>query len=191
MFYSAIHMAMKPKKTEIPGALCRYISHKRLLHFYYTFDEVYTMQEQEAGNISSERRELPRLSVYSFLHATAILSDPDSIEGSSDSKQKLYCTGLLADISHDGAQLILPAGCENYLKEQQEVKLHVSTTFIEKMEIDVDGLVIYVQPAKNHNGMVVGVQFTALDKNRKAELQIEKICKYGDKLKTADPARTQ
>ena len=149
------------------------------------------MQEQEAGSTPNERRELPRLSVYSFLHATAVLSDPDSIEGSSDSKQKLYCTGLLADISHDGAQLILPVGCENYLKEQQEVKLRVSTTFIGEMKIDVDGLVIYVQPAKNHNGMVVGVQFTGLDKNQKAELQIEKIREYGEKLKTADSARTQ
>ena len=149
------------------------------------------MQEQEAGSTPNERRELPRLSVYSFLHATAVLSDPDSIEESNDSKQKLYCTGLLADISHDGAQLALPVGCEDYLKEQQEVKLHVSTTFIEEMEIDVDGRIIYIQPAEKHNGMVVGVQFTGLDKNRKAALQIEKICKYGDKLKTADPARTQ
>ena len=149
------------------------------------------MKEQETGSISSERRKLSRLSVYSFLHATAVLSDPDSIEESSNSKQKLYCTGLLADISHDGAQLILPVGCENYLKEQQEVKLRVSTTFIGEMKIDVDGLVIYVQPAKNHNGMVVGVQFTGLDKNQKAELQIEKIREYGKKLKTAGSARTQ
>ncbi len=149
------------------------------------------MQEQETGSISSERRKLSRLSVFSFLHATAVLSDPDSIEESSDSKQKLYCTGLLADISHDGAQLILPVGCENYLKEQQEVKLRISTTFVEEMKIDVDGLVIYVQPAKNHNGMVVGVQFTGLDKNRKAKLQIKKIREYGEKLKTVDPARTQ
>ena len=149
------------------------------------------MQEQEAGSTSSERRTFPRLCVYSFLHATAVLSDPDSTEESSDSKQKLYCTGLLADISHDGAQLILPAGCENYLKEQQKVKLHVRTTFIEELEIDVDGLVIYVQPAEKHNGMVVGVQFTGLDKNRRAALQIKKICEYGEKLKAADPARTQ
>jgi hypothetical protein len=158
---------------------------------YDSFEKVHAMKEQEAGSTPNERRELPRLSVYSFLHATAVLSDPDSIEGSSDSKQKLYCTGLLADISHDGAQLALPVGCENYLKEQQEVKLHVSTTFVEEMKIDVDGLVIYVQPAKNHNGMVVGVQFTGLDKNRRAALQIKKIHEYGEKLKTADSAQTQ
>ena len=149
------------------------------------------MKEQEAGSISSERRKLSRLSVYSFLHATAVLSDPDSTEESSDSEQKLYCTGLLVDISHDGAQLTLPVGCENHLKEQQEVKLHVRTTFIEEIKIDVDGRVIYVQPAENHNGMVVGVQFTGLDKNREAELQIEKICEYGKKLKAVNPEQAQ
>ena len=38
------------------------------------------MKEQQAGNSTNERRKLPRLTVYSFLHATAALSDPNSAE---------------------------------------------------------------------------------------------------------------
>jgi hypothetical protein len=142
------------------------------------------MQTPEQNHTSKERRKFDRLSVYSFMHATATLRDSAAAKQTDCCDDGQSWTGLLEDISSNGAQIILPAGCRNHLNEQQDVVMRIKTTFIEEVNIDVTAQIKYIVPAQSHNGMQVGVQFTALEKNPKAKDAILKIYEYGQKLKT-------
>jgi hypothetical protein len=141
------------------------------------------MQTPEHNHTSNERRKFNRLSVYSFMHATATLRDSAAAKQTDSCDDGQSWTGLLEDISSDGAQIILPAGCRNHLKEQQDVVMRIKTTFIEEVNINVTAQIKYIVPAQNHNGMQIGVQFTALGKNLQAKDAILRICEYGQKLK--------
>jgi c-di-GMP-binding flagellar brake protein YcgR len=141
------------------------------------------MQEQGQSYESTDRRKYKRLSVFSFMHATATLSDSVSTGQKGLGEHGQYWTGLLEDVSYNGAQIILPKGCEKHLKEQQDVAMRIKTTFIEDVKIDVTARLKYIVPAQTHNGMQVGVQFTGLDKNPQARDAILRICEYGQKLK--------
>ncbi len=141
------------------------------------------MQKPEQNHGSDERRKHNRLSVYSFMHATATLWDSVTAQQTDPDEHGQFWTGLLEDISSDGAQIILPKGCEKHLNEQQDIVMRIKTTFIEDVEIEVTTQIKYIVPAQNHNGMQVGVQFVGLDKNPLARDAILKICEYGQKLK--------
>jgi c-di-GMP-binding flagellar brake protein YcgR len=141
------------------------------------------MDKPEQNNSFSERRRFNRLSVYSFMHATATLRDSAAAQQKDTGDDEQSWAGLLEDISSNGAQIILPAGCQKHLNEQQDVVMRIKTTFIEEVNIDVTARIKYIVPAQNHNGMQVGVQFTALEKNPKAKDVILRIYKYGQKLK--------
>ncbi len=151
------------------------------------------MQEQGQSHESTDRRKYKRLSVFSFMHATATLSDSVSTEqkekGRSEHGQ--YWTGLLEDVSYDGAQIVLPKGCEKHLKEQQNVAIRIKITFIEDVKIDVTAQVKYIIPAQTHNGMQVGVKFTGLDKNSQAQDTILRICEYGQRLKAVSAQQAE
>jgi c-di-GMP-binding flagellar brake protein YcgR len=141
------------------------------------------MQTPEQNHNSNERRKFDRLSVYSFMHATAALRDSAAPQQTDTGEDGQSWTGLLEDISSNGAQVILPAGCQKHLNEQQDVVVRIKTTFLEDVNIEVTAQVKYIVPAQTHNGMQVGVQFTALEKNPKAKDAILKIYEYGQKLK--------
>ncbi len=141
------------------------------------------MQTQEQNYESADRRKHKRLSVFSFMHATVTLSTSVSTGQKGRSDKGLYWTGLLEDISYDGAQIILPNDCEKHLKEQQDVAIDIKTTFIEVMKVNVTAQVIHIAPAGNHKGVRVGIQFTGLDENPETQDAILKICEYGQKLK--------
>jgi hypothetical protein len=141
------------------------------------------MQEQDQNHESTDRRKHKRLSVFSFMHATATLSDSASTGQKGRGEHGQYWTGLLEDVSYDGAQIILPKGCERDLKERQNIAVRIKTTFIEDVKIDVTAQVKYIIPAKTHNGMQVGVEFTGLDENPQSQDAILRICEYGRRLK--------
>ena len=140
-----------------------------------------TYEQNYASN--EERRKFNRLSVYSFMHATATVWDSATVQQTDSGEEGQSWTGLLEDISSNGAQIILPAGCRNNLNEQQNVVMKIRTTFIEDVNIDVTVQIKYIVPAKTHNGMQVGVQFIGLDENPPAREAILKIYEYGQKLK--------
>jgi c-di-GMP-binding flagellar brake protein YcgR len=141
------------------------------------------MQTENQDNESKDRRKYTRLSVFSFMHAIATLSNSVSSEQKSRGGYGQYWTGLLEDISYDGAQVILPNDCRTHLKEHQDVAIDIRTTFVEDMRISVTAQVKYIVPAETHNGTRVGVQFTKLDINPQAQDAILRICEYGRKLK--------
>jgi len=141
------------------------------------------MQTSEQNHTSNERRQYNRLSVYSFMHATATLWDSAAAQQTETGEDGQSWTGLLEDISSDGAQIILPAGCRKHLNEQQDIAIRIKTTFVEDVNIDVTAQIKYIVPAQAHNGMQVGVQFVALEKNLQAKDAILKIYEYGQKLK--------
>jgi hypothetical protein len=147
------------------------------------------MQMPEQNYDSNERRKHSRLFVYSFMHATATLSDSVSTEQKDRGTEGLCWTGLLEDISYDGAQIVLPTDSREHLREHQDVTVSIKTTFLEKLDFDVTARVRYIVPAQTHNGVQVGVQFRQLDKNQKAHDAIIKICEYGQKLE--DVSETQ
>jgi len=141
------------------------------------------MQKPEQNHDSNERRQYNRLSVYSFMHATATLWDSAAAQQADTDEAGQSWTGLLEDISSNGAQIILPAGCRKHLNEQQDVVIRIKTTFIEDVNVDVTAQIKYIVPAQSHNGMQVGVQFIALEKNLQAKDAILRIYEYGQKLK--------
>jgi c-di-GMP-binding flagellar brake protein YcgR len=117
------------------------------------------------------------------MHATATLRDSAAPQQTDSGQDEQSWTGLLEDISSNGVQIILPAGCRKNLTEQQHVVMRIKTTFIEEVNIEVTAQIKYIVPAQTHNGMQVGVQFTALEKNPQAKDAILRIYEYGQKLK--------
>ena len=130
----------------------------------------------------ANRRRFIRWSVYNFIHATAALSDSMSIEQISERRAGRPWIGPLADISNDGAQVILPCGCEKYLRENQQILMRLKTT-LRETDIDVAARIKSITPDDDLDAMHVGVQFSGLENNTKASDAITRICKYGEKLK--------
>lgn len=147
------------------------------------------MEKPNQSSESTDRRKHTRLSVFSFMHATATVSS--STEQKSRDERRQHWTGLLEDISYDGAQIILPNDCGGHLKEQQNVAIEIKTTFVEDMRINVAAQVIHIAPAENHKGVRVGVKFTGLDINSQARDAILKICEYGRKLKIVSKTQAE
>jgi hypothetical protein len=131
---------------------------------------------------SADRRKYPRSSVYSFLHATATLSDPASSGRTSLQQKGHLLTGLLVDLSCEGAQIILPGDSEKYLSEQQDVAMRIKTTLIET-DINLTARVKDITSAGFSDAVRIGVQFTGLENNPDARDAIKKIYEYGEKLK--------
>ena len=149
------------------------------------------MQAPDQKTRTNDRRKYARCSVYGFMHATATLFDSASIEQTSRDEKTQSCTGLLADISRDGAQIIMPGDCQKYLKEHQHVTVRIKTTFLEKMDTDVAAQVKYIVPGRNTDGLQVGVEFANLQANPRAQAVISRICEYGRKLKAVGTAQAQ
>ena len=120
------------------------------------------------------------------MHATATVQDAAAPQQAETCDDGQSWTGLLEDISSNGAQIILPAGCRSNLNEQQDIVIRIRTTFIEEVNFDVAAQIKYIVPAKTHNGMQVGVQFVGLNENPPARDAILTICEYGRKLHTSE-----
>jgi c-di-GMP-binding flagellar brake protein YcgR len=139
----------------------------------------------EGKNRSSkplDRRKYPRSSVYSFMHATATLSAPISIGQTSQYQTEQSWTGLLVDMSCEGAQILLIGGTEKYLAEHQDVLMLIKTTLIET-DINLTARVKDIVPLYCPYATRVGVQFIGLESNQEARDVIRKIYEYGEKLK--------
>ncbi|MFA5784904.1 MAG: PilZ domain-containing protein [Phycisphaerae bacterium] len=139
---------------------------------------------QETGR-TSERRKHRRLSVFSFLHATATVAQQPTTDKNAQAK---YWTGLLEDISYDGAQVRMPLDCHSHLCANQNVALAINTTFIEDISIDLNARIKYVNLVENENNIRVGIQFTGLEKNPREQDKILRLCDYGNKLKATEAA---
>jgi c-di-GMP-binding flagellar brake protein YcgR len=119
------------------------------------------------------------------MHATATLSDTVSTGQTSERRTGQSWTGLLVDLSCEGAQIILPCGCEKYLKERQNVAMRIKTTLNNtdvKLIAQVKGIVL----SEGHDAVRVGVQFTELESNPDAKDVISRIYGYGEKLKAVN-----
>jgi hypothetical protein len=149
------------------------------------------MQRPDEGITADDRRTHTRCSVYGFMHATATLSGAAAVEQGNPEEIARCCTGLLADISHEGAQLNMPGDCRKYLKENQKVIVRIKTTFTEKMDFDVPAQVRYIVGAGNTGGLQVGVKFADLQSHRAAETAIYKICEFGRKLKAVSAKQAE
>jgi len=143
------------------------------------------MEERDQSDRSSDCRRYARKSVYSFLHATATLSDPVSIEPTSERQIGQSWTGLLVDLSCEGAQIILPGDNEKYLTEQQNVAMRIKTTLID-VDIKLTAYVKDIIPIYCPDAVRVGVQFTGLESNPDAKNAISRIYEYGEKLKAVN-----
>jgi hypothetical protein len=126
------------------------------------------MTPEEQSGISDRRKQIRR-SVYNFLHATATLKD--------------YPTGILSDISHQGAQIILPYDSQNHPVENQNSQLELKTT-IENLNTNLAVLIKSVTVTDDNN-LRIGLFFTDLPGNPKAQNIIHRICDYGQKLQSA------
>ena len=142
------------------------------------------MREQDSSGHAAHRRKCTRLSVCKFLRATATLSDYLSIEEKTGNKSQWCWTGLLIDISKEGAQIILPLGCEKHLEENQTVTMRIKTS-LENTNVDMLAQVKSIKPAEKHKGMRIGVSFIGLKSDRKAKNAVGIICEYVDKLQGA------
>ena len=91
----------------------------------------------------------------------------------------------MADISCESAQIILPCGCEKYLREYQNITMRIKTT-LKDTDILVAAQVRSVTPAQDHDAMRVEVQFTELENNPEAKTGIVRICEYAEKLKAVN-----
>lgn len=146
------------------------------------------MQDKNLDSIPTERRRYPRSSVYSFLHATATLSDLASAGQTNQQQEGHLLTGLLVDLSCEGAQIILPGDSEKYLSEQQDVAMRIKATLIET-DINLTARVKDITSANFSDAVRVGVQFTGLKNNPEAKNAIKKIFDYGEKLKAVSASQ--
>lgn len=149
------------------------------------------MDKPEQKHGFSERRKFDRLSVYSFMHATATLWDSVKAQQANNEEDDESWTGLLEDVSSNGAQIIVPKSCGEHLNENQDVMMRIKTTFIEDVNIDVAAQIKYIVPARNHNGMQVGIEFTAMDRNPQAKEALLRICEYGRKLEAVSAQQAE
>jgi len=94
-------------------------------------------------------------------------------------------TGLLADLSCDGAQIIMPGDSEEYLSEQQNVAMRIKATLIDA-DINLTAQVKDITSANFPDAVRVGVQFTGLESNPDARDAIRRIYEYGEKLKAVN-----
>lgn len=142
------------------------------------------MNEQDWNGRPIDRRKHTRWSVYNFLHATATLSE--SIEAINQNQPEQCWTGLIVDISPEGAQVVLPRNCAERFTENQQIAMRIKISFLEKIKVDIIARVKSVVPDRDYNGLCIGVQFTGLESNAEARCKIRKICEYGRKLHTAE-----
>ncbi len=118
---------------------------------------------------TADRRKQVRSCVYGFLHTTATL--------------KNYPAGILADISAQGAQIIVPYDSHNHPVENQNIRMEIKTT-IEHLNTSLNVLVKSVTITEDKN-LRIGVCFTDLSANPQAQSVIKRIYEYGQKLKAA------
>lgn len=133
------------------------------------------MESNEQNLTPSERRKQTRWSVYNFLRATATLSNCP--------------TGLLADISNEGAQVILPSHCENLLVVNQKINIHVKTS-LENCNFHLNAQVKSITATEDNN-LRIGVLFTDLENNFNAKQAVNTICEYSHRLLAFKPSGTQ
>lgn len=149
--------------------------------------EMDKMEEQDLSCRSADRRRYARRSVYSFVHATATLSDTTSTEETNEHQIGNSWTGLLVDLSCEGAQIIMSCGCEKYLREHQNVAMRIKTT-LNDADIKLTAQVKCITLTESHDAVRIGVQFTELKNNPDVKDAISRIYRYGEKLKAVNTA---
>jgi len=142
---------------------------------------------QQDNPKSAERRRHERWSVYSFMHATATLLDSAATEQIPQNPPALYWTGLLVDISHEGAQVTLPSHCVKYFKQEQRIKMQIKTT-VKGLSTEVTAQIKSIEVIEYHDNVRIRVRFTNMENNKEAQNVIAEICEYGRKFKAESEA---
>lgn len=143
------------------------------------------MEARGQNSEQTDRRKHVRWSVYSFLHATATVSDCMSIDQIVKKQAGRCWIGLLADISHKGAQVVLPYDCEKYLRQGQHIAMLIKTS-LENMNVGVTAQVKSIAVGQNQNNVRIGVEFAQLESDTRAKDTISRICEYGRKLQAVE-----
>jgi hypothetical protein len=118
-------------------------------------------------------------SVYTFMHATVTLSESKQMSN----RQNTQWTGVLVNLSYDGARITLPSDSEKYFTKQQNVAMRIKATLIDT-DISLTAQVKDIVPTNFPGAVYFDVQFTGLESNPDAQDAIRKIYEYGEKLKT-------
>ncbi|MFA5553726.1 MAG: PilZ domain-containing protein [Phycisphaerae bacterium] len=127
------------------------------------------MEPNEQNLTPSERRKQTRWSVYNFIRATATISNCPA--------------GLLADISNEGAQIILPCDCRNVLAVGKNVSVFIKTS-LEQCNLNLTAQVKSIAVSAQDDTIRVGLLFIGIENVPEAKEIIKKICEYGQKLQS-------
>ncbi|MGD9110127.1 MAG: PilZ domain-containing protein [Phycisphaerales bacterium] len=146
------------------------------------------MKEPHRDYKLSDRRKNTRWSVYSFMHATATLLNSTTAEQIPENLPELSWTGLLVDISREGAQITLPSYCAKHFKQGQHIGMQIRTT-IKGLTTEVAAQVRSIESVHYQNNVRIGVQFTNIEANKEACDVITGICEYGRKFKAENEAQ--
>ena len=147
------------------------------------------MKEPYQNHGLSDRRKNTRWSVYSFMHATATLSNSTTTEQTPKSPPELCWTGLLVDISHEGAQVVLPSYCEKYFRQEQRINMQIKTT-IKGLTTKIIAQIKSIESIQYQNNVRIGVRFIGMESNKEARDIIAGICEYGRKFEAENTAQT-
>lgn len=143
------------------------------------------MNTPEDNSVTNNRRQHPRWTVYNFLRATAVVYESTSESQAGDGSKGLLWTGLLVDVSNQGAQIILPKGCESNLKEGQKITICIKTS-LENTDAQLIAIIKSIHATENQNAVRINAEFFELDKNTKAKVKIHQLCEYIDKLQAVE-----
>jgi c-di-GMP-binding flagellar brake protein YcgR len=124
------------------------------------------------------------------MNATATLLPSVSANQTQQRQSEQHWTGLLADISPNGAQVILPPGSEKYLKKGQQVNVRIKT-ILEDIDFNVTAEVKYVIKSQGSGSLQTGVHFTDLESNSRAQYEIMRFTKYIDRFQTSTDSQVE
>lgn len=118
------------------------------------------------------------------MRATATLIDSTPVEQTPLSIPALYWTGLLTDISDEGAQITMPYSHAKYFKRGLRVNIEIRT-ILKGLNAEVTAGIKSIEVDPDNNIVTITVRFTDMDRNKKAQRVIARICELGKMLKGA------
>jgi hypothetical protein len=143
------------------------------------------MQLPDETANTDHRRGQGKRSVYSLMHATATLIDSTHTEQIPLDMPALYWTGLLTDISDEGAQITMSYNRAKYFERLLRVNIEIRTT-LKGLNAEVTAGIKSIEVAPDNNSVTITVRFTDIESNKKARDVIARICELGKMLEGAN-----
>lgn len=137
------------------------------------------MVPQGSSVLPEEHRDNLRWSVNSFLQVTAKIWEHKPAEGDDEPGQ--CWSGMLVNISCEGAQVILPEACQKHIHVNQIVAMRICVK-LEDINVDLSGQVKFIIPGQCYDTVRVGVEFTDLQNNQKGNAAVRRMCELAEKF---------